>query len=459
MGTTTERPVSSLASGIAPVRTQARRTPTTLLLGLGLLGLPALLYLGWPSPIYDQQRIVQVFALLLAVLLAIARGQIDLMQWPRGTAARVGLAALLVGGVASVALAAAPMVAVRHTGLTLVLAFCTWRVAAEVAEHGSGPLHTVLALFAGLAAVTTLVFAAVAPASDGHPAGVVWHHARFLGQLASWLLPVLLGLTLMRRPAVPRLGLVLLSIAWMALAVFSGSRGTWIGLVLALSVGTVLAGRHRRSWLGLSGLTIALGIPLGLVLNQANGVGRTLAELTDDTSRLDIFDRTYQLWLQRPWFGVGPGVLSVVGGPPAHPHNAPLQLLTEWGLVATLGLTVLILVLAVQVWRTREQWQQRLDDPRLLGLVAGIVAAAVHSLVSGILVTPASQLLLVLVLGGVLGVARRAPRTTWRSPWALVAVLGVLGLGVGTVGTLPHDYERTVPRFWVVSPDSFRDLE
>lgn len=456
MATTSTTDQSLFRQAAALLRTM-RRAPSTTILGLGLVAFPVVLYVSWPTPIYDQHRIVQVFALLLVGLLALARGWLARVPLPCRRTTQLGLLALLTTGVLSVALAPAAAVAVRHASLTALLILGTCLVAAETSDHGAAPLQSGLVAFAALAGVTTVALALMVPPDLGHPAIHLWTNPRYLGQAASWTLPVLLGLTVARRgPA--RYALLALATGWVALAVFSGSRGAWVALPIGLGLGTALIRVHRRDWLRLSSVAIVLGIPLGLALNLPSGTGRPLERLVQDSGRLDLLARTFGLWTERPWFGVGPGGLSVFGEPPAHPHNAPLQVLAEWGLLAFAAVLLLLGIGAWNTWKRRSRWRARLADPFRVGLVASVTAGAAHSLVSGILVTPASQLLLVLVVGGLAASVWPDRPHSHRTPWAVVAVVAVLGLGIGTTMTLPTEPFRTVPRFWLVTPEGFQDL-
>lgn len=456
MATTSTAETSLFRQATALVRTMGR-TPVTTILGFGLVGFPVVLYLFWPTPIYDQQRLVQVFALLIVGLLAVARGWLGQVPVPRNRTTQVGLLTLLITGALSVALAPASAVAVRHASLMALLVLGVCLIAPETSAHGTAPLQAALVTFAGLAGVTTVALAFMVPPELGHPAVILWSNPRYLGQAATWTLPVLLGLAVARRGP-PRYALLLMSIGWVALAVFSGARGTWIAVPIGLGIGTVVAGSHRRDWLRLASLAILLGTPLGLALNLPSGTGRPLERLIQDSGRLELLARTFELWTERPWFGVGPGGLSVFGEPPAHPHNAPLQILAEWGVLAFVAVLLLLGVLAWNTWRRRSEWGEQLKDPFQIGLFASVMAGAAHSLVSGILVTPASQLLLVLVVGGFAASVWPKGSRGHRTPWAVVAVVAVVGLGLGTTLTLPTEPFRTVPRFWLVTPEGFQDL-
>jgi hypothetical protein len=116
----------------------------------------------------------------------------------------------------------------------------------------------------------------------------------------------------------------------------------------------------------------------------------------------------------------------------AHPHNALLQWLAEWGLPST-AIMVTLACWGGGRWMGWERSAQRHDTSRgdtalRVGLVASVLAGGAHAMVSGIIVMPVSQMLLVLVGGWAWGRYLHAHPSSQPSPpaWSKRALSAVL---------------------------------
>jgi putative inorganic carbon (HCO3(-)) transporter len=143
--------------------------------------------------------------------------------------------------------------------------------------------------------------------------------------------------------------------------------------------------------------------------------------------------------------GIGP--MNYVCSSPeliGHPHNFPLQLAAEWGIPVALAACFIFLVL---VWRVSQNVRQgRHDcaqDGELAGLLlTGVLAAALHACLSGVMVMPASQVAGMLICGMLLGLSplRQNQRPTpayrrWGIPGLLLSVC-LLALGFHELRTM-----------------------
>lgn len=193
--------------------------------------------------------------------------------------------------------------------------------------------------------------------------------------------------------------LFMLAGLWWSLAIFSGTRATW----LAAAVMLVLAAFCSRSarCLVLRGvLVIATGcvlhqllfvqIPLWATgLEPVNAFAR-LREGGSLSQRDVLWGLAWQGISERPWFGAGPMMFSAIpNGVASTTHNIVLQLAHEWGVPFAL------LVVAVSL---RALWRQFLrcragDDPIRLVLWMGLVGALIEAQFDGLLSAPHSQLL------------------------------------------------------------------
>jgi len=111
-------------------------------------------------------------------------------------------------------------------------------------------------------------------------------------------------------------------------------------------------------------------------------------------------------WVQiqaHPWLGIGPmhfASLNMKFG--AHPHNAVLQLASEWGVIATTAfiLPVMFAVRRLIMYLRRASIP---DKKLLICLAASLLAAGIQSMVDGILVIPYTQIWLIFIAGWALG--------------------------------------------------------
>jgi O-antigen ligase len=149
---------------------------------------------------------------------------------------------------------------------------------------------------------------------------------------------------------------------------------------------------------------------------------------------------------ENPWLGIGPMHFAYsANAVAAHPHNAVLQFMAEWGVPAAFLFTVVFAAggLAFAKW-VRRQTTAGTDAHAGLtavALLAALAGAAAQAMVDGILVMPVSQTALVLICGWAMGsyftvrssVERRAALEK-----ALGAAIIVLAAGSMVYGVLPE---------------------
>ncbi|NNE06156.1 MAG: O-antigen ligase family protein [Xanthomonadales bacterium] len=243
-------------------------------------------------------------------------------------------------------------------------------------------------------------------------------HPRFYNQLQSWTLPVLAAIPLLFGSVRKRLVLAatLVGIQW-AIVLMAGGRGTFIALLLGLIIVAALARPAFKSWprthlLGaLIGILIFSGVLGGHALLAPSGgnfvetsVGRSM---THSTGRTYLWELAAKDAMANPWLGAGPMRFDCEGPGtrPAHPHSFPMQLLSEWGIPAFLITAGLFAWLAWRVAKFLFSGRTRPGAERGLSslLAAGILAAALHACLSGVLMMPASQMMAVVMCGWLLG--------------------------------------------------------
>lgn len=222
-------------------------------------------------------------------------------------------------------------------------------------------------------------------------------HAAFLNIIALPASAYLLRL--MTGNVVPRHYVMALSIVLyiLFLSIFmTASRGATLSLIIGLSVLVVLTFRHcsRRSIILLVVLSL-FAFLAAKILPGTGGVsgelGGRLPGLLQDSGRRIIWESSWNLLKDSPWYGIGLGLFYLAYPPYRNPadnsggffvHNDYLQIWIEAGLP---GLFLLLLVLISALWlfvRTLVKTHMNKDTRvELAGLFCGLLAVAGHSVV------------------------------------------------------------------------------
>jgi O-antigen ligase/tetratricopeptide (TPR) repeat protein len=177
----------------------------------------------------------------------------------------------------------------------------------------------------------------------------------FVTLLVAVLFPALLWLARQRRWMVPA---TLAIIASFAVILMSGSRTAWLAFGLAVGA-TALArrgfrpGRRMAILIGAASGTLVLALAAGLLDDLVARIGAT----STVALRFAIWDASLEGWLDHPLVGTGPGTFGAAittsgffrenANVGAHADSAPIQLLSEVGLMGILagGLVLVALVI------------------------------------------------------------------------------------------------------------------
>lgn len=385
---------------------------------------------AYALPWHDGQRLAQLGMLFIVLLTLAVPGNAASVAtiWvnlPR--AIRYALLMAFALGVASGFTAALPRWASLESGLFLLLIVLGLSIAANrrVLGDRADPLLVMLFFATASAYAFTTCSVYVAMLLVGSEYGQIFDirelytsfsNMRFFSHIQTMLLPFLLlpamwwGKTWVR-------SILLWSVPaiWWMLAVGAGTRGTWCALLVSVIVAFFFCGRMGRRWakwqfVGLvSGLicygVFVLGIPR--LLDQP----AWLLHRTDDILSLSLRE---VLWttaldyiLQHPWLGVGPMHYAYWATEvAAHPHNAVLQWLAEWGVPAGLLLTGVWAAGGISLLaHVRREAGQESDQSQLfrVALLAALAGASAQAMVDGVLVMPVSQTLLALLAGWAMG--------------------------------------------------------
>lgn len=305
-----------------------------------------------------------------------------------------------------------------------------WRI--DLAIYCMAAAHC---LAIGLGALVKIGVLATAGESIG-PWQILTHYSniRMLGYVSTWLLPLLAWPLLwpqttphLRAAAWGMLGL------WWYMVLFSGTRGAWLGMGVAIAAAACL-GPLARSWAAvqfkglLGGLALYAGVWLMVTPWLGNTTESVLTNRVNDSlkastvlsAREHLLQQSWAMITERPWLGHGPMHFADVPiAIAAHPHNSVLQIATEWGLPAALlfvGLMAATLYSGARALREAQYSSRVLNGapPTAVCAYFGIAATACQSLVNGNLSEPNSQLWMVMTLGLWIGTQtqREAPSGT-----------------------------------------------
>jgi putative inorganic carbon (HCO3(-)) transporter len=414
-----------VASEISPtLRRYFRRMDVWMFIAAGSVGsyillVPSLSPLPSLRP-YVEKRVLEIGLLIITggLLLASSSARQQWLSVFRSLPRRGcwGLGAVLGLGLVSSAFAPAPFYAFLEVG-HFVLLFATAGIVAAAVRRASGRVGPLLlgvvaasaALYAAYFAVGYGMHFAMADIELWPDESTNFTNVRIFNQYQTWTLPLLAGAVLVipRRWRIARGGVFGVLALWWALVFASNVRGTVVALaVAAIGVGLVFRSKAKR-WLAVQAAAVLSGVALYYLLfpsGTAPPVTDEFADAGEYSWRLQRWRTCLEMAWAHPWLGAGPMHFA---WPPFHyapgasPHSALMQWLAEWGIPSTLmmsGMTIW------GGWRWIQQERDRVfgrdrSDPVAVALVASILAGAAHSMVSGLIVAPLSQVVLA-VLGG-----------------------------------------------------------
>jgi len=137
--------------------------------------------------------------------------------------------------------------------------------------------------------------------------------------------------------------------------------------------------------------------------------------MTSSSGRIAMWKGSWSDTLENPLLGIGPMNYACKGPVyrAAHPHSFPMQFLSEWGIPAFLLLLAICLFVTLSLFRQMKDQEPVSNSTGFLqiALLTGLLAAAIHACLSGVLVMPASQVAGTLLCGWLLGSIDSAPKT------------------------------------------------
>jgi hypothetical protein len=374
---------------------------------------------------HDGQRLGQLVMLVFvvaALLMPDAARKMTAVWSDFRFGIRAALATAFALGLASSILASLSRWALLEWGMSWLLLVSVFAVAAQRRQFGErlDPLLPFLCFVTAAAYAVSVVTIYITMLTAGPAYGMGFNvldlypnfsNVRFFGYVQTMLLPLLL-LPAMWWGTTPARRFLLWSVPvlWWMMALGSGSRGTWVALLVGVVAVLLFAGRAGRKWLywqlgALLGGAIAYALLILLIphwLEQPAAYLHRAGDIFSLSLREVLWSSSIEFATAHPLLGIGPMHYAYFGPKvAAHPHNAVLQWLAEWGVPATL---LLVVVCAVAGLAFASHVRRAAADISHTGMVriallAALAGAAAQSMVDGVLVMPVSQTLLALLCG------------------------------------------------------------
>lgn len=447
---------------------------------------------------YNEKRIWQLLLLLVSVFslfaVKVLRDETALLWASIPLSYKIGLSVFFGFGALSVFLADYWQYAITEYSLFLLLVMFIFYLASQRRLEGkafdrlmfitivlSAILYSLLTLKALVQAVDAAYLKEVGEVF------VNFSNRRFFNQWQGFLLPLILCLPLLvKMPKGARILTTVLAGYLIMLLLLSGGRGVALGVLVGLFFVGWLVKDFRQKLLVRFVPALALGAVFYAIVivlfhyvvqvDLLSSSAKRMGDLTNSSLRFDLWAHAIRQFLAHPWLGQGPmhfGVLHENVPIAAHPHNAFFQMLSEWGLLATLAL-VFMFNAGFYRW---VKWMLSLENSYqktlAVALTWSFITMSVHALFSGIWVMPVAQIAWVSLVGWMWGLyfcaetshdlnalsAMRGKLTLW----VMAASLSVFLLSLWVVKQQLHQldqrmmelYEATdmalpSPRFWLI---------
>lgn len=433
---------------------------------------------------YDNARLLEVGFLILAAAFLVAPSMSSRLcsTWTLFGPARWSITVFVVGGAISAALSSVAQVGVLQVGLVVLLIALSVMIAATVrAQSGEAEKVLAIGVFVGAALmvlkfwivfllhfIENRTFSWVSPFLD-------FANVRFFGQYQAYVLLLVAAIApLLSLNRFARLSVFLVSASFWSFQFMVGTRAVWVGLVVAVVAVAVFMRTGRLPWLRTQVLAVLAGGAIyllfsALVLQQPSATPIPVKNSVLERDWNSINERkvmalaAFRLIREHPLAGVGPGQFGFhyQSTTAAHPHNTPLQLLSEYGLIAGTAGIALGVVLVTFALRTVRARSRDNPDPVTASIGGALVMGLTDSLLSGNLTMPHSQVLCAVLAGWLVGRAwgeRSIPESDSR-PGLRVALVGGVLLAASVTAVLSLEYVDVirempsppgirVPNFW-----------
>lgn len=418
----------------------------------------------WGYSFFERQRFAQI--LLLTILVGITCVYNGVRNSPfriQRTPLYLALLLSLVGVVGALG-SERPLhslVYTVHICLLFILVFLLGRIVQ--ANHFRSVFLALVVFHSSLICYSSLfLFFAVTNGDRIYPSAIYYgfDNIRFYNQVQIFVMPLLLFHT--NNVRFGRLASILLFLN-MLLMLIGGGLGVLLAWLFALFL-TALFGGKKRALVGAAFTILAWvsALLLRLFVNEEGFSDGSLVVVSSG-GRVELWSAAVK---QLDWthlvVGSGPGTFAGIAGMHvlSHPHNSVLELVLEWGVIATIVVMMAIVTLLFKCSRVLYKEKVPVLFKACFVSFAGALAL---SFVSGVSVMPVAQTLLVLFAGALLHYLGRfgmidrqngGENEVYLSS-SLIALLGV-GIVIFYAGAALYSFwlfdpiylEGNGPRFW-----------
>lgn len=368
-------------------------------------------FLGWKPPFpYNAQRYFEIYLLTnLLCLLPFLPWRLQFtctFKYIIGVAAT--LAALVLWQADNPWLAWRELL--QYIGLcAAVVAVAKIRAHATAAVFDKAAMLGLVLLAAGFLLITLegLFFALFYRLMDWAIIFDAFINVRFYAEL-QFILLLLLPAAFIAMPTKASRGAVFVisALSW-GLLLFSGTRSALVVFPVVLLAVLLFGRKAALQWLKTLLWQLLCGVLVYVLLRfavvwylgeSAAAQGSMSLMRSSSSGRVALWQEAWQLFVANPWLGAGPGAFAChTQALVATPHNLLFMLLSEWGGLMTL-LSAAFGLLVIKHMATKLPATTP-DNYLRFSLFAVVIAVPTASMMQGMIVTPLSQLLIVLTLG------------------------------------------------------------
>ncbi|WP_341482952.1 O-antigen ligase family protein [Salinibacter grassmerensis] len=392
--------------------------------GVYIILVPSLSLLPFVGP-FNEKRALQVSLLVIigSVLILSQKHRRDWLSNLRRLplSSRWGLGIVFSLGVASSTLAPSPFHAFLEMGHYLLLFILAGVIASVVRRAPERAEKMILGTVVVSAMMYAVYFSAgyakyliVSNANPWPDGPTNFANVRIFNQYQTLTLPLLASgaLGYFGRWRFSKAAIFALVILWWALIFASDVRGTLLAMTTAAVGVGILFRSGAKKWILIQGVGLVLGLGLYYLLFSADSVPPVADRFTDvshNSQRLQYWRTCLEMAWAHPFLGAGPMHFA---WPPYHyatgasPHNAVMQWLGEWGIPSTIIMASLT-IWGIWSWLLQErsiiECNGKTSSCIQVSFAAAVLAGVAHSMVSGLILAPLSQVLLALVGGWVWG--------------------------------------------------------
>ncbi|MBF0446183.1 MAG: O-antigen ligase family protein, partial [Magnetococcales bacterium] len=381
----------------------------------------------------------------------------------------------LLGFLSAIFVAPLPKYALQELSLFALLFVLAINIAAQI-QQNSNKLRMVLltAIFITVAIISwQFVLEYFFSLLDGSITiknnNFFWRflNLRLFNQFQTWTLPFLAlpFLLYYKKTGHWRILLLLPATLWWTFWLHSGGRATGVATIIGVLVVWLIFRKKAFPFLMFLAGTLLLGVMLylimflefekssgaTLIIDQASDGGLIRVATKAESQRMAMWLAALKMAWSNPWLGIGPQQYAFYHPIQnvAHPHNATLQVLAEWGGLAFICFFLLVLLGFISwiknITQTVSDTTKNVDSYFFMALTASFVAAGVHAQLSGILVMPVSQVTGVIVIALMLSYSPQYPveiANSRQSYQHLLLSLFIFAMGATLIWSIFPDIKR-----------------